>query len=92
MLKYVDLLCRVFGDEPGQLRGCPGHPEIELALLRLYKVSGDERHAKLARFFLDERGSATGFDGLHYYTAESKRRGDVNGQMPAHFPCRDPYR
>ncbi|KAL9618224.1 MAG: hypothetical protein Q9160_007058 [Pyrenula sp. 1 TL-2023] len=92
LLKYVELLCRVFGGEPGQLRGYPGHPEIELALLRIYKVSGDERHAKLARFFLDERGNPSGFDGQHYYAAESKRRGDVNGQMPVHYPYRDPYR
>lgn len=92
MLKYVDLLYHVFGDKPGHLAGYPGHPEVELALIRLFKVTGDQRHLELARFFLDERGNPQGFDGQHYYSVESKRRGDVNGQMPVHYPYRDPYR
>ena len=36
--------------------GYPGHPEIELALLKLYRASGDERCLELAKHFIDVRG------------------------------------
>lgn len=74
--KYVDLLCKVFGDQPGQMRAYPGHSEIELALLRLHKLTGDEKHLRLATFFIEERGNHTGVDGMHYYQVEAKRRGE----------------
>ncbi len=57
----LDVVCRLadhideqFGE--GKLRGYPGHPEIELALYRLYETTGEERYARLADFFIDERG------------------------------------
>jgi DUF1680 family protein len=56
MSRYVDLIDRTFGAKPGQLRGYDGHEEIELALLRLFDVTGDPRHLELARYFLEERG------------------------------------
>lgn len=56
MCRYVDLIERTFGPEPGKLRGYDGHEEIELALLRLFDVTGERRHLLLAQFFLDERG------------------------------------
>ena len=34
----------------------PGHPEIELALMRLYKATGVKRYADLAKHFIDEHG------------------------------------
>ncbi len=57
-IKNAELIDAVFG--PDKRREVPGHQEIELALVRLYRVSGDERHLKLAKFFLDERGRANG--------------------------------
>ncbi len=56
MCRYVDLIDRTFGTGPGQLRGYDGHEEIELALLRLFEVTGEDRHLQLARYFLEERG------------------------------------
>ncbi len=53
-VKSADLITRVFG--PGGLRDVPGHEEVEIGLVRLYRVTGDERYLHLARFFLDERG------------------------------------
>ena len=38
----------------------PGHQEIEIGLVKLYRVTGDERYLRLAKFFLDERGHANG--------------------------------
>lgn len=55
--KMVDCIDGVLGlESEGKIPGYPGHQEIELALLRLYEVTGNEKHLKLAKFFIDERG------------------------------------
>ncbi len=55
-LKNADLIESVFGVD--KLRDVPGHQEIEIGLVRLFRVTGDERYLRLAKFFLDERGLA----------------------------------
>ncbi len=55
--KSADLLADTFG--PGKLELPSGHPEIELALVKLYRATGDERYLQLARFFLGVRGRPT---------------------------------
>ncbi|THW75575.1 DUF1680-domain-containing protein [Aureobasidium pullulans] len=83
---YVDLLCKVFGPGPDQTHGYPGHPEIELALLRLYERTKTERYLSLAKYFITERGNATGCDGRHYFDVEAKKRGADPNMMPAFYP------
>ena len=39
--RYVDLICNTIGKEEGKIHGYPGHPEIELALVKLYRVTGE---------------------------------------------------
>ena len=41
---------------PGKRDGLSGHEGIELAWVRLYRATGDERYLHLAEFFLNERG------------------------------------
>jgi DUF1680 family protein len=91
ILKYVDLLHCTFGTREDQIRGYPGHPEIELALLRLYKATGSEKSLELARYFLEERGRTKGFEGRHYYDVEAEKRGDRENEMPAYYPQRRSY-
>ena len=50
-----------FGREPGQIRGYCGHPEIELALLRLYHATKERRYLDLCRYFINERGQSPNF-------------------------------
>jgi DUF1680 family protein len=52
--RYADLIDSVFG--PGRRSGCPGHEEIELALVKLFRATGERRYLDLSRFFLDQRG------------------------------------
>lgn len=54
--RYADYIDSVFGDAPGKRMGYCGHPEIELALIRLYRATGEHRYLELARFFLVNRG------------------------------------
>jgi len=58
--KSADLLDSIFG--PGKRRDVPGHEEVETALVRLYEATGEERYLKLSRFFIDERGNASGHE------------------------------
>src|SRR5919109_977338 len=54
--RYADHIDSTFGREPGKQRGYCGHPEIELALVKLYQATHDQRYLKLATYFVDERG------------------------------------
>ena len=53
-IKNADLIRKTFG--PTARRDAPGHEEIELALVRLYRKTNDKRYLDLAKFFLDQRG------------------------------------
>lgn len=55
-VKNADLLVKTFGPEPGQLITVPGHEEIEIGLVKLYRATGEEKYLRLAKFFIDMRG------------------------------------
>jgi DUF1680 family protein len=57
-LRNADLLTRVFG--PGLRTDPPGHEEVEIGLVKLFRATGDAKYLALARFFLDQRGRARG--------------------------------
>ncbi len=54
-VKSADLVDKVFGS--GKNEHAPGHQVIEMALVRLFRVTGNKKYLKLAKFFLDIRGS-----------------------------------
>jgi hypothetical protein len=68
-LRAVDHVWLRFGPD-GQPAYC-GHPEIELALMRLWRLTGDERHRQLCRLFIDRRGRAPGW--FAHERAEAER-------------------
>lgn len=55
-IRYADCVCREIGDKPGQLVRVPGHQIAEMALAKLYLVTGDKKYLDEAKFFLDKRG------------------------------------
>jgi DUF1680 family protein len=57
-LKNAALVMREFG--PSARKLVPGHQEIEIGLVKLYRTTGDKRYLDQAKFFLDERGNAAG--------------------------------
>lgn len=59
-LKNAELINRIFGPNAGQRADPPGHQEIEIGLVKLYRVTHDKRWLALAQFFLDVRGKAIG--------------------------------
>lgn len=59
-IKSADLISRTFG--PNARRDVPGHEEIELALVKLYRVTGNTKYLDTARFFIEERGRHHGVE------------------------------
>lgn len=69
-IKNADLICKVFGRGENQIKGYPGHQEIELALVKLYRITGQKHYLECARYFIDERGREP-----NYFTKEIEKRG-----------------
>ncbi|MRH43572.1 glycoside hydrolase family 127 protein [Aquibacillus halophilus] len=92
MSNYADYIDTVFGEEEGKIKGYPGHQEIELALIKLYDVTGNEKYLKLSKFFIDERGKQP-----NYFDIEKEKRNDKNpfffndsyAYNQAHLPVRE---
>jgi uncharacterized protein len=57
-IKSADLIDREFGH--GKIENWPGHQEVEIGLVKLYRVTGKKQYLDLAKFFLDIRGKGTG--------------------------------
>lgn len=55
-IKYADCVCREIGNGPQQKKYAPGHQIAEMALVKLYMVTGDKKYLDQAKFFLDTRG------------------------------------
>jgi len=69
-LKNANLVCNTFG--PVGRHEVPGHQEIEIGLCKLYRLTGDERYLRTAKFFLDERGNAKGHELIGEYAQDHK--------------------
>lgn len=54
-IKLADHIDSIFG--PDKRREVPEHQQLESALIRLYRITGDKRHLKLGQFFIDQRGA-----------------------------------
>lgn len=69
-IKNADLIDRTFG--PGKRYDVPGHEEIEIGLSKLYRVTGQEKYLKLAKFFIDERGHSEHHELYGEYAQDHK--------------------
>jgi len=100
--KLLDIMCRmvdhidsVFGPEEGKIRGYDGHQEIELALVKLYRLTGKERYLKLSSFFINERGQQPNFlkeqwDNLGKINFFTGRKEDLDLKYyQSHLPVRE---
>jgi len=91
MERYIELLSKVYGPGEGQKHGYPGHEEIELALLKLYRVTGNPKHLEFAQYLINQRGQQP-----HFFDLEARARGDdpagftqrTHEYSQAHLPVR----
>ncbi|RQM39834.1 glycoside hydrolase family 127 protein [Erwinia psidii] len=75
--RLADHIATVFGTGEDQLQGYAGHPEIELALMRLYEATGNRRYLDLTTYFTEQRGTAP-----HFWDIEYKKRGETSHWSP----------
>ena len=71
-IKNADLVCQVFGPGENQKHVPSGHPIIEMALCKLYKVTGEQRYLDMARYFVEETGRGTDGHKLSEYSQDHK--------------------
>lgn len=86
-IRIADCIDRAFGPGEGQLRGYCGHEEIELALVRLWRATGERRYLALARFMIDQRGTRP-----HYVDRLAAAGAPAQWPLPyyqAHQPVRE---
>ena len=76
--KLANMIERTFGTGAGQIPGYPGHEEIELALVKLARVTGEKRYAQLAAYFVNQRGQEP-----LYFEEEAKRLGFA--KLPVYY-------
>ncbi|PRY82251.1 glycoside hydrolase family 127 protein [Alkalibacterium olivapovliticus] len=78
--KLVSCIQQHFGVEEGKIKGADGHQEIELALIRLYEVTGKEEYVELSSWFLKIRGEDPDF--YLKQLVENKKEGLSTGDFP----------
>ena len=92
MCRYADHIARRFGPGAEQSHGYPGHPELELALVKLARATDRQVYLDLAKYFVDARGTEPNF-----FDEEARRRGEEPGDFAfgtleycqAHKPVRE---
>lgn len=89
--RFADYIDKYFGAEPKKCKGYPGHEIAEMALVRLYEVTRNQKYLELGAFFIEERGKKP-------YYFDSEEHPDIKDKSPdkmryaynqAHLPVRE---
>lgn len=78
--RYADFVYEAFGTEEGKCHGYPGHEIAEMALMRLYEITKEERYLKLAEYFVNQRGTRP-----YYFDIEHPENGTARPEELRHF-------
>ncbi|MBO4367922.1 MAG: glycoside hydrolase family 127 protein [Clostridia bacterium] len=88
MDRLIDLIREKFGKGEGQIDAYPGHEEIELALMKAYRLTGREKYRDLAEFFILNRGTEPGFfSDPRYVELKEKDKALDASYYQAHKPA-----
>lgn len=85
VMRFADFIDDYFGEDEEKCKGYPGHEIAEMALVRLYEVTGEEKYLNLSKFFLDERGKKP------YYFSETEKHDNWTNHYyhQSHEPVRE---
>lgn len=89
--RFADYICECFGDDPEKKKGYPGHEIAEMALIRLYGVTKNEKYKELCEFFINQRGVRPYyFDSEHPEAVEKGKENELRyAYNQAHLPVRE---
>lgn len=90
-IRFADCCAEKLGREPGKERGYPGHEIAEMALIRLWEETGEDRFLKQAEYFIDERGQKP----FYFDIEDHARRGEAlegDGTGSAYHQANAPVR
>lgn len=89
--RFADYVYECFGKEDGRKKGYPGHEIADMALMRLYDVTGDEKYRELSEFFINQRGTRPYyFDAEHPETVKKGHEDELrHSYNQAHLPVRE---
>ncbi len=91
--KMADCLDANFGPEEGKIHGADGHPEIELALAKLYEEPGEKRYLTLSQYLIDVRGQDPQFDAKQLKALNGDNIfPDLGFYKPTYFQAAEPVR
>lgn len=84
-VRFADFIDDFFGTDEKKCKGYPGHEIAEMALVRLYEVTGEQKYLNLSRFFIDERGKQP------YYFSETEKHDNFTNHKyhQSHLPVRE---
>lgn len=89
-MRFADFIASYFGTEEGKCKGYPGHEIAEMALVRLYEVTGDEKYKKLAEYFVNQRGTQPYYFDSEGKVTEKEKKTKIRYQYyQAHLPVRE---
>lgn len=86
-MRYADCVDHLFGPEEGKCKGYPGHEIAEMALAKLYEVTGEKRYLNLAKYFVDQRGTKP-----YYFSEEHKEHPEGDGEWYHYYQAHRPVR
>ncbi len=84
-MRFADFVADSFGYEEGKCKGYPGHEIAEMALIRLYEVTKEQKYLDLSKFFLDERGKQP----YYFSEIESHDNWTNHAYHQSHKPVRE---
>jgi DUF1680 family protein len=92
LIRYADCIDRNIGPGEGKIHGYPGHEIAEMALMRLYEITRDEKHLNLAKYFINERGKTP----CYFAEEEARRNGGgaagKTGEQYRYYQAHQPVR
>lgn len=83
--KFADYIDNYFGPQEDKCKGYPGHEIAEMALVRLYEVTGEKRYLDLSYYFVNERGQKP-----YYFETQEEHPNPTNEfYHQSHLPVRE---
>ena len=88
--RFADFIASYFGEEEEKCKGYPGHEIAEMALVRLYDETKDEKYKKLAEFFINQRGKQPYYFDQERKLSEREKKTKIRyAYQQAHVPVRE---